>query len=86
MEFERHFLLAYYEALASDTGRKLKEYLHDLRQEYLPRLVRELLLKDLAGWGSRSTFGNLERRSCCLHAPRESCSRGVTSRTFSMMS
>ena len=60
-EFERSFVLAWGEAMASTTGERLRLYLEDLKQDYRPRLVQEVLISDMAAWGSRHTFGNLTR-------------------------
>ncbi|MFY0523584.1 pentapeptide repeat-containing protein [Archangium gephyra] len=60
-EFERSFVLAWGEAMASTTGERLRLYLEDLNQDYKPRLVQEVLISDMAAWGSRHTFGNLAR-------------------------
>lgn len=59
-EFERNFLLAYWEGLASPAGRGINNYLEGLEQ-YRAQLVRELLLKDLSTWNARHIFGNTER-------------------------
>lgn len=63
LEFERHFLLAYHQALSSQVGQPLQHYLERLSDGYRVQLLRELLLKDLAGWGGRHLFGNAERRA-----------------------
>jgi hypothetical protein len=61
LEFERHFLLAYHQALTSSVGQPLQSYLPSLMGDYRTRLLRELLLKDMAGWSERHIFGNIER-------------------------
>jgi hypothetical protein len=60
-EFERHFLLAYWEALSSPAGEVVSAYLEKL-SSYRALLVRDLLLEDMASWGGRHVFGNLERK------------------------
>lgn len=62
MEFERHFLLAYHQTLASPAGQPLRHYLQNLHADYRRQLLQEFLLKDMAAWGARHTFGNIERR------------------------
>ncbi|MFY0565655.1 pentapeptide repeat-containing protein [Archangium lansingense] len=59
-EFERHFLIAYWEGLASSTGRGIGSYIEGL-EKYRTLLIRELLLKDLSTWNERHLFGNTER-------------------------
>lgn len=61
LEFERGFLLAYHQALASPGGEQLQQYVSDVTEGYRARTLRELLLRDMAGWGNRHIFGNLER-------------------------
>jgi hypothetical protein len=61
LEFERYFVLAWGDALNSTVGNRLSQYLESLRQDYKPRLLQEVLISDMAGWGSRHTFGNLMR-------------------------
>lgn len=60
-EFERHFLLAYFELLASQSGSAVEGYQENLR-DYRAKIVREMLLDDMASWGARHVFGNVERR------------------------
>jgi uncharacterized protein YjbI with pentapeptide repeats len=60
--FERDFLLAFQQALASPGGEKLQRYLTDVAGDYRARTLRELLLRDMAGWNERHIFGNLERK------------------------
>ncbi len=62
LEFERDFLLAYHQALASPGGEQLRGYLSKLAGDYRARTLRELLLRDMAGWDERHIFGNLERK------------------------
>jgi uncharacterized protein YjbI with pentapeptide repeats len=62
LEFERHFLLAYHQALSTSVGQPLQSYLPRLRSDYRTRLFRELLLKEMEGWDKRHIFGNTERR------------------------
>lgn len=59
--FERDFLLAYQQALAAPEGQKLQKYMSEVAGDHRARLLRELLMRDMAGWGERHTFGNLER-------------------------
>ncbi len=61
LEFERHFLLAYHQVLSSAEGQPLQDYLLRLSGDYLGRLTRELLLRDIATWDTRHVFGNSER-------------------------
>jgi len=61
LEFERAFVLAWGEAMASTTGERLRLYLEGLQQDYKPQLIQEVLISDMAAWGSRHTFGNLTR-------------------------
>ena len=61
LEFERDFLLAYHQALASPGGERLQQYVSGMAGGYRARTLRELLLRDMAGWGNRHIFGNLER-------------------------
>jgi uncharacterized protein YjbI with pentapeptide repeats len=61
VEFERYFVLAWGEAMASTIGERLRQYLKGLQRNYKPRLIQEILISDMAGWGSRHTFGNLTR-------------------------
>ncbi|TKC92130.1 pentapeptide repeat-containing protein [Polyangium fumosum] len=60
-QFERHFLLAYWEALASPAGEGVRDYIEKDLRSYRRLLVREMLLGDLASWGDRHVFGNIER-------------------------
>jgi uncharacterized protein YjbI with pentapeptide repeats len=60
--FERDFLLAYQQALATPEGQKLQRYMSEVVGDHRARLLRELLMRDMAGWGERHTFGNLERQ------------------------
>jgi hypothetical protein len=62
LEFERDFLLAFHQALASPGGEKLQRYLSELSGDYRARTLRELLLRDMSGWDERHIFGNLERK------------------------
>ncbi len=62
LAFERDFLLAYQQVLASPEGQKLQQYVAGVAGDYRARMLRELLLRDMAEWGERHTFGNLERR------------------------
>jgi len=55
-QFERHFRLAYAEGLASPAGESIRRYLLGLEGDRT-NLVRELLLLDMASWGSRHVFG-----------------------------
>jgi len=59
--FERDFLLAYQQVLASPEGQKLHWYVAGVVGDYRARMLRELLLRDMAEWGERHTFGNVER-------------------------
>jgi uncharacterized protein YjbI with pentapeptide repeats len=59
--FERDFLLAYQQVLASPEGQKLQRYVAGLAGDYRARMLRELRLRDMAEWGERHTFGNVER-------------------------
>jgi uncharacterized protein YjbI with pentapeptide repeats len=61
LEFERSFVLAWGEALASTSGARLRQYLESLQRDYKPQLIQEVLISDMAGWGSRHTFGNFTR-------------------------
>jgi hypothetical protein len=62
LEFERYFVLAWGEAMASSpTGERLRQYLESLQRDYKPRLIHQVLISDMAGWGSRHTFGNIPR-------------------------
>lgn len=61
LEFERYFVLAWGEALLSANGERLRQHLDSLKREYKPQLLQELFISDMAGWGSRHTFGNLTR-------------------------
>jgi hypothetical protein len=63
LEFERDFLLAYHQALAAPGGEQLQQYLAAVTDGYRARTLRELLLRDLAGWGHRHIFGNLEQHN-----------------------
>lgn len=60
-EFERHFLLAYREALDSTAGQAVRGYLASL-DAYRTVLTREILLADTAMWRERHVFGNVERQ------------------------
>lgn len=59
-EFERYFLLAYQEGVASPAGQGLREYLERLGG-YRTKIVRDLLIADVATWGGRHVFGNVTR-------------------------
>lgn len=59
-DFERYFLLAYLEEIASPAGSALRDYLEGLKS-YRTELVQELLIADLATWGDRHVFGNTPR-------------------------
>jgi uncharacterized protein YjbI with pentapeptide repeats len=59
-EFERHFLIAYWEDLATSTGHAIASYIEGL-EKYRALLIRELLLKDISTWNERHLFGNTER-------------------------
>jgi uncharacterized protein YjbI with pentapeptide repeats len=61
LEFERYFVLAWGEAMTAPTGERLRQYLERLQRDYKPRLIQQVLISDMAGWGSRHTFGNLMR-------------------------
>ncbi|HEX8699261.1 MAG TPA: hypothetical protein VF815_10525, partial [Myxococcaceae bacterium] len=50
LEFEHHFLLAYHQVLSSTEGQPLHEYQSRLSSDYLGRLLRTLLLRDIATW------------------------------------
>jgi hypothetical protein len=58
LQFERHFRLAYAEGLATAAGEEIRLYLLALGKDRA-ELVRELLIRDMAGWGSRHVFGNV---------------------------
>ncbi|NMO23183.1 hypothetical protein HPC49_48210 [Pyxidicoccus fallax] len=60
--FERDFFLAYQQVLSSAEGQKLQKYVAGVVGDYRARMLRELLLRDMAAWGERHTFGNLERQ------------------------
>ncbi|MCY1018994.1 NACHT domain-containing protein [Pyxidicoccus sp. MSG2] len=62
LAFERDFLLAHQQMLASSEGQKLQQYVAGVAGDYRARMLRELLLRDMAEWGERHTFGNVERR------------------------
>lgn len=68
LEFERHFLLAYHQELNSAAGQPLQEYLRSLSGDYLGRLLRELLLKDMERWGERHIFRNVSRHEWSAEA------------------
>lgn len=59
-QFERHFLLAWWEARTSPAGRKVQDYVLGL-DEYRGRVVRESLLEDMANWRERHVFGGVPR-------------------------
>ncbi|NVJ03634.1 pentapeptide repeat-containing protein [Myxococcus sp. AM001] len=59
--FERDFLLAYQQVLASSEGQRLQQYVEGVTGDFRAGTLRELLLRDMAGWNERHTFGNLER-------------------------
>lgn len=61
LEFERYFLLAWGQAVASTNGERLRQYMNVLGQDYKPRLVQELLVRDVSDWDSRHTFGNIKQ-------------------------
>lgn len=56
-EFERHFLLAYAEALAMPRGEEVRRYLQSLK-EYEQDIVQDFLLRDLLSWRAHQAFGN----------------------------
>jgi hypothetical protein len=59
-QFERHFLLAWWEARTSPAGCKVQDYILGL-EEYRGDVVREILLEDTANWRERHVFGNVPR-------------------------
>ncbi|AEI64901.1 pentapeptide repeat-containing protein [Corallococcus macrosporus] len=59
--FERDFLLAYQQVLATSDGQQLQRYVDGVTGDFRAETLRELLLRDMAGWDERHTFGNLER-------------------------
>ena len=59
-EFERNFLIVYWEGLSSVAGQRIRDYVNGL-EKYQTRLVRELILKDTSAWGERHLFGNTDR-------------------------
>lgn len=68
LEFERHFRLAYAEALASPYGSELRTYLGSLKEDRA-NLVLQLLVRDIARWGSRHVFGGVERHESLPSMP-----------------
>ncbi|GAB4511578.1 MAG: hypothetical protein Tsb0020_29420 [Haliangiales bacterium] len=58
--FERHFALAYWQALQSAAGKPVRDYLASLEQ-HRTDLVQAYLLADLALWDERHVFGNVAR-------------------------
>lgn len=59
-EFERYFLLAYLEGLATPGGAGIDEHIAGLKQ-YRAQLVRDLMISNLATWGQCHVFGNVPR-------------------------
>ncbi len=59
LQFERHFRLAYAEGLASGRGEHVRQHLMTLKEGRGP-LVRELLIRDMVGWGKRHAFWSAE--------------------------
>jgi hypothetical protein len=59
-QFERHFLLAWWEARTSPAGRKVQDYVLGL-DEYRGQVVHESLLEDMANWRERHVFGGMPR-------------------------
>lgn len=59
-QFERHVLLAWWEARTSPAGRKVQDYVLGL-DEYRGRVVREILLEDMANLRERHVFGDVPR-------------------------
>lgn len=55
-QFERHFLLAWWEGLGTPSGAPLRQWLLDAQQDRA-RIVRELSLAEVAGWRERHVFG-----------------------------
>lgn len=60
-QFERHFLLAWWEARRSSAGRAIQDLVLGLAEDRA-RVVRELLLEDMASWCDRHVLGNVPRR------------------------
>ena len=58
LTFERQLRLAYAEGLTTGAGEEIRRYLMALGDDRA-RLVRELLIRDMAGWGGRHVFGNV---------------------------
>ena len=56
--FERHFLLAYHQGLASNAGKPVRDYLGTLEKDQA-RLIRDVTLADLATWRDHHVFGNV---------------------------
>ncbi len=56
--FERHFALAYWQALQSAAGKPVRDYLASL-EHLRTDLVQAYLLADLALWDERHVFGNV---------------------------
>lgn len=67
-QFERHFLLAYWQGLGGAPGRVLEPHLQSM-EKYRQHLVRETLVADIAGWGTRHVFGNLQRHKWPANEP-----------------
>ncbi|MFO0756357.1 MAG: pentapeptide repeat-containing protein [Byssovorax sp.] len=59
LAFERTYLLAYAEALASPGGSEVTKGL-TVVESIRPRLVRDLLVRDLSTWKSKHIFGEVE--------------------------
>jgi uncharacterized protein YjbI with pentapeptide repeats len=60
VEFERHFRLAYAEGLASPIGVGLRDLLAGLKTDRA-NVVLQLVVRDIARWGERHVFGNVEQ-------------------------
>lgn len=59
LQFEKHFRLAYAEGLTSARGEQIRTYLMALKGRRT-EMVRELLVRDIAGWGDRHAFWNAD--------------------------
>jgi uncharacterized protein YjbI with pentapeptide repeats len=59
-EFERHFLSAYFDALASPLGQMVSAHVESI-ERLRCRVMREVLVQDIASWGERHVFGNRAR-------------------------
>ena len=61
-QFERHFLLAYWEAFESNAGKPVRDYLTSLEHDRV-RLMQAVMVADLITWDERHVFGNDPRTS-----------------------